>query len=277
MTPQEKAQFRAWFPNLNVDAAVVTGEQTQTYNCISWTVGVTDRWLWPGASIVNFDAFYRGFGFARAANGPIAAWGRSTTDMTHGSVSGPDHRPQWESKCGARLRIQHGLSELQGQSYGQVMAFYARSIQISAPFIAILEGGRAGYNMQLMDLADQARAELQSLVDRVPDDVRQAYDTAFESWKATWFSGPLSVNSNPHSRAYGPDFEALITLGTDILPLVVNSLADDENFMALTLYDAIQPDHRLSVPSIANAPEILEGEQGRAKRTVRTWLSTLVR
>ena len=48
MTTAEKQRFRGYFPNLDVDNAVVTGEVSTVYNCISWTVGVTDRWLWPG-------------------------------------------------------------------------------------------------------------------------------------------------------------------------------------------------------------------------------------
>ena len=118
MTPTEKTRFQGYFPNLNVNGAVVTDNATTVYNCISWTVGITNRWLWPGSSIGNFDTFYRGFGFTRSGNGPIAAWGQSVSGMTHGSVSGPGHGPRWESKCGGDLRIQHGLNELAGSTYG---------------------------------------------------------------------------------------------------------------------------------------------------------------
>ena len=34
MTPAEKTRFHGYFPGLNVDAAVVTGEATSVYNCI---------------------------------------------------------------------------------------------------------------------------------------------------------------------------------------------------------------------------------------------------
>src|SRR6266571_6659944 len=139
MTPAEKQRFRGYFPNLNVDAAVVTGEVSQVYNCISWTVGVTDRWLWPGSSIANFDTFYRGFGLVRASDGPIAAWGHSASNMTHGSISGPGHGPRWESKCGGDLRIQHGLNELAGASYGRVLAFYRRNPLLRADYPKLLE------------------------------------------------------------------------------------------------------------------------------------------
>src|SRR5438477_8321675 len=97
MTPQEKATFKGWFPRLDVNAAVVTGEVSRVYNCISWTVEVTNRWLWPGASLADFDTFYRQFGFARSGNGPIAAWGSTASNMTHGCISGPRHGPRWES------------------------------------------------------------------------------------------------------------------------------------------------------------------------------------
>src|SRR4051794_15423465 len=116
MTSAEKQRFRRYFPKLDVDQAVVTAERSTVYNCISWTVGVTNRWLWPGSSIADFDALYRGFGYVLSTDGPIAAWGLSTSSMTHGCISGPGHGPRWESKCGADLRIQHGLNELAGAS-----------------------------------------------------------------------------------------------------------------------------------------------------------------
>src|SRR4051794_36839723 len=119
MTPAEKQRFKGYFPGLDVNRAVVTGEMSAVYNRISWTVGVTNRWLWPGNTLVQFDTFYGGFGLHRAGNGPVAVWGRSALNMTHGCVSGPGHGPRWESKCGGDLRIQHALGELTGASYGR--------------------------------------------------------------------------------------------------------------------------------------------------------------
>ena len=45
LTAAEKQRFQDYFPSLNVDLAVVTGEVSRVYNCIAWTVGVTNRWL----------------------------------------------------------------------------------------------------------------------------------------------------------------------------------------------------------------------------------------
>jgi hypothetical protein len=131
LTPAEKREYQGVFPNLDVGAVVVTGEATSIYNGVPWTVGVTNRWLWHGPTIQQFDIFYRQFGYIRVGNGLIAAWGHSTSGMTHGAISGPARGPRWESKCGAGLRLQHGLDELVGSSYGRMSAFYGRSLSFA--------------------------------------------------------------------------------------------------------------------------------------------------
>ena len=65
----------------------------------------------------------------------------------------------------------------------------------------------------------------------------------------------------------------MIALGSAIMPLVVKQLADPENFMALQLYDAIQPDPGLVVHFEPDDERILEGEQGRARRVVQAWFA----
>lgn len=272
MTPPEKQRFRGYFPSLDVDRAVVTGETSTVYNCISWTVGYTDRWLWPGSSISTFDTFYRGFGYVRAGDGPIAAWGLSTSDMTHGCISGPGHGPRWESKCGSDLRIQHGLNELVGSSYGRVVAFYRRSRLVEDVYTILVEDGMKKKGPKSFPTTAQKKALREARAD-VPADIQSAFEAAFDAWKATWFTGGLAISSNPHSRTVGKEFDALIALGPQILPLVVQKLADQENFLALQLYDAIQPDERLVVQFGPEDERILEGEQGRARRVVQTWLT----
>jgi hypothetical protein len=272
MTPVEKLQFRGYFPNLNVDRAVVTGGVSTVYNCISWTVGVTSRWIWPGNSLANFEAFYGGFGFVRSGDGTIAAWGLSTSNMTHGSVAGAGHGPRWESKCGSDLRIQHGLNELVSSSYGRVLTFYRRSRMLAAPFEGareeVMKGKTAGSYLS----AAQKRA-LQEERERLPERLRVAFDKAFAAWRGAWFGGGLATSSNPHTRAVGKEYDALIALGPAILPLVVEQLADPENFIALQLYDALQSDEKMLVQFDPDDERILEGEQGRSQRVVQAWFA----
>ena len=271
LTPPEKLKFKGWFPNLNVDAAVVTGEATSVYNCISWTVGVTDRWLWPGPTLQQFDTFYRQFGFARANNGPIAAWGNSNSSMTHGSVSGPGHGPRWESKCGPELRIQHGLNELEGSTYGRVLAFYARSLALAAPASKVLAVTK---KTMKTTLTAKDRAALRILAAEADAGTRRAFQAAFAAWKKTWFQGGLAISSDPHTRTVGREFDALVALGPKILPLVVESLSDPENFLALQLYDTLQSNPQLIVQFEPDDERLLSGEQGRAQEVVKQWLAS---
>jgi hypothetical protein len=270
MSTAEKHRFGALFPNLNVDQAVVTGKATAVYNCLSWTVGFTDRWLWPGSSVAHFDAFYRGFGFVQAADGPIAAWGHSPSSMTHGSVSGPGHGLRWESKCGADLRIQHGLGELAGSSYGRVLVFYRRSRAIQPVYAAMLEETMSERTARSALTAAQ-RKVLREQIAGVPPSLRQGFETAFEAWKSSWFQGGLAISSDPHTRAVGKEFDALVALGPGILPLVIEKLSHADNFLALQLYDAMQPNERLLVQYGPEDERIIEGEQGRARRVVEAW------
>ncbi|MBY0524778.1 MAG: hypothetical protein K2R98_15340 [Gemmataceae bacterium] len=272
MTPAEKTRFKASFPGLDVDRAIVTDEISTVYNCIAWTVDITTRWLWPGGTLANFDTFYRRFGFVRAGDGPIAAWGHSTANMTHGSVSGPGHGPRWESKCGGDLRIQHGLGELVGSSYGRVVAFYRQGRDVTATNEGLVEQIMKEKTAKSYLSAAQRKVLAQER-DRLTPELRASYERAFAAWKGTWFSGGLAFSSNPHTRAIGREYDALIALGPAIIPLVVQSLADPENFLALQLYDAIQPNDQLLVQFEPDDERILEGEQGRAQRVVQAWFA----
>ena len=272
LTPAEQQRFQGHFPNLNVAQAVVIDNATSAYNCIAWTVGITNRWLWPGSSLAHFDTFYRGYGFVRSGNGPIAVWGHSTSGMTHGSVSGPGHGPRWESKCGQDLRIQHGLNELTGGLYGRVLGFYIRSRTLPAPLAVVAEDVMKE-KLAKSYLSAAQKQILQKRQAEISPRLRTAFDTAFSAWKDTWFSGGLAVSSDPHTRAVGREFDTLIALGPVILPLVIEKLADPENFLALQLYDVMQSDENLLVQYEPDDERIVEGEQGRARRVVQAWFT----
>jgi hypothetical protein len=109
--------------------------------------------------------------------------------------------------------------------------------------------------------------------ERAPEELRAAFDKAFDAWKNSWFSGGLAISSNPHTRAVGKEYDALIALGPGTLPLIIERLADPENFLALQLYDALQSNERLLVQFERDDERILEGEQGRARRVVHAWFA----
>ena len=274
MDATEQARFLAAFPALNVLSAVVTGEIDFSYNCLAWTLEFTTVWIWPGNSLSDFDKMYALRGYVRADDGPIAAYGVSKSEMTHGAVSGAGHGPRWESKCGSDLRIQHGLDELEGSHYGRVRAHYRPGLQarVEESLHKLSERIAKGKTVKTYLTKEQNEA-LEREVAQIPENVRTNYRRAFERWKESWFRGGLRVTSNPASRRVGAEFDALIAMGPAILPLVVQSLAEPPNFFALQLYDSVQTNARLLVQYGSDDERILEGEQGRARRTVQAWFT----
>ncbi|HLX61570.1 MAG TPA: hypothetical protein VKX17_09845 [Planctomycetota bacterium] len=118
------------------------------------------------------------------------------------------------------------------------------------------------------------RAALKKITAQIDSRTRAKFERAFADWKETWFAGGLGISSDPHARSVGKEFDALVSLGSKILPLVVEALAQPDNFLALQLYDALQPDPQLVVHYEANDSRVLGGEQGRATELVKHWLAS---
>lgn len=129
------------FPNLTNNNHSVVSPITDNYNCIAWSIGVTDRWMWPK----NPDAFwpsivteadelealiqlYLDKGYEKCES--------SELEKGYGKVAiyvkeyGPTHAAlqlesgQWTSKLGGSQDIKHDtLKVLEGESYGNATIF----------------------------------------------------------------------------------------------------------------------------------------------------------
>lgn len=131
-TPTQKSTIEGYFPNLKT--WTVVGPATGSYNCIAWSVGVTNQWIWPGNTVAIFDAFYASYGWSVSANGnreykkrKVALYANNSdpNDCTHGSRE--THDCGWdESKLGSLEQIMHVRSELEGGFYGNVIRYYEK-------------------------------------------------------------------------------------------------------------------------------------------------------
>ena len=131
-TNEQKTRFVSSFPNLKTWS--VTGPMTNQYNCIAWSVGITDQWLWPGNTVQDFDAFYRYYGWSvsnscereyKKRKVALYADNSDPDDCTHGSRE--THDCGWhESKCGGWERIMHVKTEMEGGYYGDIIRCYEK-------------------------------------------------------------------------------------------------------------------------------------------------------
>jgi hypothetical protein len=272
LTPNEQVYAKQMWPNMDAAAVVVTDEPTLRYNCLAWSLGIQTSWIWPwglaAVSKAEFDVLYASFGFLPVSSGSVAAFGLGPDNMQHACVSGPGHGPRWESKCGAWVRLQHGLAEMEGGVlYGSVVGFYARSEDAGQ--------GQAG-RLATMKTQTLSKADLKFLrerVQRVNPETRQRFDAAYRAWKEACEHPFILASSSPHARTQTPTFLELLALGTDIVPLLMEKLTHPDEFFALLAVDRlIRPEFVISHEP--GDPAVVLGEQGRVIETVKQWIRT---
>lgn len=279
-----KILYKAYFPHLNVDTARETSIATQCYNCIAWTLGITDDWIWPeghglsdetSTTVADFDDFYKQLGYKRNTknDATIAIFEKKSTSgkpyVTHGSVIQPTHRGRWESKLGAFIRMQHDEDSLVGNQYGNVLAYYKKDHASTQHFL----NKRQKLLNQRQSLTHIELNKINQAVNKLPLATKKQFSSLYEAWKAAWFLGDMALNSNPAARKHNIEYQKLLAMGEQILPLIVSRMVLSDNFMALQLYDDLQKQQTLKV-SYNNDFDVLEGEVGRSLKTVKIYASS---
>jgi hypothetical protein len=128
------------FPNLKEEDFVGIGPSSQRYNCIAWTLGIQDEWVWPGTRVEDFDKLYAKQGYqpmssVDLSNDPnlekVVVYGlkpKSGTgpiEVTHGALM--DEQGRLTSKIGTQPLIRHNSADdLTGPSYGEPVRVYVR-------------------------------------------------------------------------------------------------------------------------------------------------------
>ncbi len=125
------------FPGLNEDNFVAVGPFDGGYNCIAWSVGVRDEWVWPGERVPAFDALYQKNGYAPQDDldtspepgvQKVALFGFPSGAVTHAAVQ--DDKGRWMSKLGTEPLIRHeDAKAVEGPSYGQLIKVYRRRLE----------------------------------------------------------------------------------------------------------------------------------------------------
>ena len=135
--PQLMKLYRNEFPSLTVE---VVERFTDSFNCIAWTIGVRDRWVWNEidmdengkASFSEFISFYNKHGLIPTtieSEADVAIFGFETfgkIDVKHGAVreKGSNY---WLSKMGQGGIIRHeGLNVFGDSPYGNLLLMFKR-------------------------------------------------------------------------------------------------------------------------------------------------------
>ena len=145
-----KTVFLNAFPGLVGCEWSVTGEATISYNCIAWTVGITDKWVnaigitglrnnryhisidtsyGNGDGIMTMDeldAFYdaNGYTVTDSSSADIMYYSKYHGARKKRCSDGAGKWEMFESKCGALERIEHLRDQLNGDLYGFPVRYY---------------------------------------------------------------------------------------------------------------------------------------------------------
>lgn len=152
-----------WFPNCTVPGTLsVTSPEDTLYNCVAWSLGITDRWLqpmtdmgpvspwaiWPdlaarGTAIETFVKMYRGEGFIKATGKKLEAgfdkivlyWNDATGEFLH--VARQHQDGTWWSKLGMASDVSHVGPDTLGPpgspgGYGKVWGYMKRAKGLAA-------------------------------------------------------------------------------------------------------------------------------------------------
>jgi hypothetical protein len=277
LTPQEETKFLKDFPNGAVGNVSVLGPSSDKYNCLAWSLNILNAWVWPwpkgAVSQANFDTLYRSKGFTVAGGpvkkaGDVAAYGISTNDMTHGACV---YGGNWTSKLGAWLLVSHTLPDLTGPKslYGFVNRYYQHPVLDAAVLTTAAPATEKA--VELDPLSEDEMARLSRKVRAVPGDVVEEFDRRYNAWRATWFDDSNVMFSDPESRTRSDEFEDLIILGPEIVPLLVNKLQYPDEFFAMMALEIFLDPELVYRPDVDH-PDVLKGEQGRARTTLKRWL-----
>lgn len=271
MTDDEKQDFKTYFPKLDVDKAVVTADATPEYNCISWTVGETHQWFWPPEMHPDvseneaFDRFYDSYGFKPSETGEVARW-RNDEGLTHGCVSGPEHGPRWESKCGAALRIQHDLNELESDIYGHVDGFYAKKEGGAPPMAAY----------KPVDIPAEVISGVKEIAAQVQPEAKEKFDEAYSRWLEFRKSPGVRLSGNPADYTKTKAFEEIVGLGAEVIPLLMEKITQGDFFARKAVERMSQesgPYQQSMVPELA-VSEHNNSEQNKAALMLIKWFKS---
>lgn len=288
MTEDEKADFKSWFPNLDVETSRVTHEATPQYNCISWTTGNTQSWDWPpsmydGDPVDCFRQYYTERGFVPISaeeaaqvgkDKELVAYWEDPNGPTHGSVSGPTHGERWESKCGQAAQITHGRDELESEVYGAIKGYWIKGETPPAQQPPVQRELAA-------DVKRRLDTKLALRVLMVDPKVAKSFDSAYAQWQQDRKSPNVAMSSNPKDYLVGQGYQKMLALGQEALPLWMNKLAQGDFFCQYAVQELTrQPEGGFKLFEAAGAqPELRAtekraSEQDKARQIMTQWLDS---
>ena len=277
----QNSNITSYFPNLTTDDAIQSAPASGVYNCISWSGGISEYWVWPpdeesgywvpGKPLASFDLFYISErypgcgvfvrGGATSGNSAVDLWATGSPgsyNYTHASIKkGADenaHGYDWESKPGSLMRTFHPRTALSGSSYGNIVEYYRNAGTWATHTLAeAIADGKAVLENVRFDNTEIAIVE-EDIASLSSNDVN-TFHALFTAWKSTLESTPFS-NPNLFRNSQYSDLLKHCRSQQTLIALVYDKLNSGEQFAGLLVKDLTfygNTQNQLLLDSIINA------------------------
>jgi hypothetical protein len=237
------------FPNFKPNDAMISAPSTGVYNCISYSGGITNIWVWPpspsspyyvpGNDLASFDKFYHSCRYngsrhyarqgATYTNSGIDLW-QTDYGFTHASISkkadGQDHAYEFESKCGGLERVFHSRHGLSGSSYGYISYHYIptgaicvsgggitdRSEEPDSLVYTIFLDESIANGWSVIENVEFSKEEKEKIANIIKSSLHVSEIEYFEKLYATWKKTweENSIYSDPRKYAENKEYQSLI-------------------------------------------------------------------
>ena len=105
---------------------------------------------------------------------------------------------------------------------------------------------------------------------------QEKFDSLFNQWLENWKTNPeMMFSSSTLDAKKLEEYPQLLAMGKEIIPLLMEKLLDENNFVGLVLYDDLQDNPDYKIVYDYEGTDWLEGEANRAKRTIKLWIKSL--
>lgn len=264
------------FENLEPDDCINSAPESDTYNCISWSGGITSYWEWPldpfsayysSDDLTAFDNFYASRGLTRIgateSNSIVDLWANvsgSSREYTHGSVKkGADpnaHGYSWESKPGSLARTFHPRYSLNGSSYGQVVEHYIKASNTSSLMTLEEEIANGNKVLENVQFSDSERIFVESRIMDVPIDLQDQFTTKLNAWKEEISESPQSSFDKLASLQSYKSLLKLCQTHPNLMYMAYEQLGQGNIFITKIIEDVVLPNHPKVLDAIKADNEI---------------------
>lgn len=260
---------------------------TERINSFGWSLGISE-WVQPPLNKTQAVTLYSLYQetFCSDPSAYIALYrepcydGKNcTTSFSHAALNWGIDYPNatqiyWSSKFGAGPLLTHvsmnsiinpfatqypspSCSSSVSSSYGIPSHYGIPALCFKKKATASHEANPV-FGRERRGFSEEENVLLKNCLSIVPDRSKAVFSSGYEGWKDFIAHPPIVLSSSLDDRSHGKFFDSMVNLGKESVPLVIEKMMDEGEFMSLLLYEQIAGirDRR---DSSLSAQEIAEG------------------